>query len=159
MGDSGAALAGMQERKTGHPLSDRIPPGAPRRRAEWTRPVSPNTSSAPLAGASTEYADIRADLAARADDLRGEHARAVEEISELQRDRVSDGAGDDQADAGSKAFEREQELSLARGIQARLDQVERALSGWTPARTASASSAATKSRPPGWRLSRSLRCA
>ncbi len=121
--------------------------------------MSPNTSSAPLAGASTEYADIRADLAARADDLRGEHARAVEEISELQRDRVSDGAGDDQADAGSKAFEREQELSLARGIQARLDQVERALSGWTPARTASASSAATKSRPPGWRLSRSLRCA
>jgi DnaK suppressor protein len=89
--------------------------------------VSPNTSSAPPVGATAEYADIRADLAGRAEDLRTEYTRAVAEISDLQRDRVSDGAGDDQADAGTKAFEREQELSLARGIQARLEQVEHAL--------------------------------
>jgi DnaK suppressor protein len=84
--------------------------------------VSTNTSPA-----SAEYADIRADLTARVEDLRAEYARALAEISDMQRDRVSDGAGDDQADAGTKAFEREQELSLARGIQARLDQVEHAL--------------------------------
>jgi DnaK suppressor protein len=74
-----------------------------------------------------EYADLRVALVARAEDLGREHARAVAEINNLQRDRVADGAGDDQADAGTKTFEREQEISLANGILDRLTQVEHAL--------------------------------
>jgi DnaK suppressor protein len=74
-----------------------------------------------------EYADLRAVLLARADELGREHARAVSDINDLQRDRVADGAGDDQADAGTKTFEREQEISLANGILDRLTQVEHAL--------------------------------
>jgi DnaK suppressor protein len=73
------------------------------------------------------YADLRAALLARADELRGEHHRAMSDINDLQRDRIADGAGDDQADAGTKTFEREQEISLANGILDRLSQVEHAL--------------------------------
>lgn len=91
-----------------------------------TTPQAPESESESGAG-SDQYADIRADLLERARQLRDEHQRAVADISDLQRDRVADGAGDDQADAGNKAFEREQELSIAQGIQARLDQVELAL--------------------------------
>jgi DnaK suppressor protein len=74
-----------------------------------------------------EYADLRAMLLARARELGDEHMRAVADINDLQRDRVADGAGDDQADAGTKTFEREQEISLANGILDRLTQVEHAL--------------------------------
>jgi phage/conjugal plasmid C-4 type zinc finger TraR family protein len=80
----------------------------------------------PAAG-DIDYGDIRAALGARLAELRGEHDRAVSDINDLQRDRVADGAGDDQADAGTKTFEREQEISLANGILDRLTQVERAL--------------------------------
>ncbi|HEV7826786.1 MAG TPA: TraR/DksA C4-type zinc finger protein [Mycobacteriales bacterium] len=74
-----------------------------------------------------EYTDIRAALVDRAAELRAEHDRAMSDINDLQRDRIADGAGDDQADAGTKTFEREQEISLANGILDRLTQVERAL--------------------------------
>jgi two-component system KDP operon response regulator KdpE len=36
----------------------------------------------------------------------------VTEIAEMQRDRLTDSAGDDQADTGTKTFEREQEITL-----------------------------------------------
>lgn len=51
----------------------------------------------------------------------------ISEINELQRDRLTDSAGDDQADTGTKTFEREQEISLANGVLERIGQVERAL--------------------------------
>jgi DnaK suppressor protein len=51
----------------------------------------------------------------------------MSDLSDLQRDRIADGAGDDQADTGTKTFEREQELSLANGILERIGQVEHAL--------------------------------
>ncbi len=38
-----------------------------------------------------------------------------------------DGAGDDQADAGAKTFEREQEISVANNSREMLEQTERAL--------------------------------
>ena len=44
----------------------------------------------------------------------------------LQRDS-GEGAGDDQADAGTKTFEREHEMSLAANSRDLLSQVERAL--------------------------------
>ncbi|QSB17200.1 TraR/DksA C4-type zinc finger protein [Natronosporangium hydrolyticum] len=70
---------------------------------------------------------MRAALAARLDELREEYQLHLAEIAELQRDRLTDSAGDDQADTGSKTFEREQEISLANSILERTTQVERAL--------------------------------
>lgn len=70
---------------------------------------------------------IRAALAARLEELQQEYDQHVAEIAELQRDRFTDTAGDDQADTGSKTFEREQEISLAHSILERFTQVERAL--------------------------------
>ena len=53
-------------------------------------------------------------------------AEAQEGIADLLRDS-GDGAGDDQADAGTKTFEREHEMSLANNARELLLQNERAL--------------------------------
>jgi len=74
-----------------------------------------------------EYAGIRRSLLQRASELRAEHEHAMADLNDLQRDRVGDMAGDDQADTGTKTFEREQEISLAKGILDRLAQAEHAL--------------------------------
>jgi DnaK suppressor protein len=65
--------------------------------------------------------------------LEEEKVRLLEEIAvseagleDLIRDS-GDGAGDDQADAGSKTFEREHEMSLANNSRAMLLQVEHAI--------------------------------
>jgi len=87
------------------------------------------TKSAP-AKRSRSVADmekIRAALVERRDELRAEYDQTLAEIADLQRDRFTDSAGDDQADTGTKTFEREQEISLANGILERINQVERAL--------------------------------
>ena len=80
---------------------------------------------APRTAAETEQ--IRVALSERRDELKAEYEHTLTEISELQRDRLTDSAGDDQADTGTKTFEREQEISLANGILERITQVERAL--------------------------------
>jgi DnaK suppressor protein len=79
----------------------------------------------PRSAAETDR--IREALTARRDELREEYDQHLAEIAELQRDRLTDAAGDDQADTGSKTFEREQEISLAHSILERTTQVERAL--------------------------------
>ena len=58
-----------------------------------------------------ELADIRAELSIGITDMRAEYAQSLSELDELQQ-AGTDGAGDDQADAGSKTFDREQELSI-----------------------------------------------
>lgn len=70
---------------------------------------------------------IRTALSERLEELRGEHNATMSEINELQRERLTDSAGDDQADTGTKTFEREQEITLANAILERVTQVERAL--------------------------------
>jgi len=70
---------------------------------------------------------IRAALSARRDELREEHEETLVAAAESQRDRLTDSAGDDQADTGTKTFEREQEITLANNILERINQVERAL--------------------------------
>jgi DnaK suppressor protein len=86
------------------------------------------TKAAPKSSRSAaETEKIRAALANRRDELRSEYDATIEEINELQRDRLTDSAGDDQADTGTKTFEREQEISLANNILERITQVERAL--------------------------------
>jgi DnaK suppressor protein len=90
-------------------------------RTAGRKPVAKATRSA----AETEK--IRAALAARRDELNAEYDQTLSEITELQRDRLTDSAGDDQADTGTKTFEREQEISLANNVRERVAQVERAL--------------------------------
>jgi len=93
-----------------------------------------NTSTATTAKAATkrtrtaaETEKIRVALVERRDELQSEYDESLTEITELQRDRLADSAGDDQADAGTKTFEREQEITLANNLLERINQVERAL--------------------------------
>ncbi len=58
--------------------------------------------------------------------LREEIARAEAELNELLRDS-GEGSGDDQADAGSKTFEREHEMSMANNARDTLEQIEHAM--------------------------------
>ncbi|HUJ06561.1 MAG TPA: TraR/DksA family transcriptional regulator [Streptosporangiaceae bacterium] len=73
-----------------------------------------------------EIADVRWQLAEEAAGLRAEIDRAESDIADRLGDSVSD-AGDDQADFGAKAFEREHELSLTYNARELLAQSERAL--------------------------------
>jgi DnaK suppressor protein len=76
---------------------------------------------------AAETEKIRVALVERRDELQHEYDLSLTEITELQRDRLADSAGDDQADAGTKTFEREQEITLANNLLERITQVERAL--------------------------------
>jgi RNA polymerase-binding protein DksA len=73
-----------------------------------------------------ELAEVRADLLREIAKRRADYDRALADITRLQQS-AGDGAGDDQADAGSKTFEREQELSIANNRRDLLLQMERAM--------------------------------
>ncbi len=73
-----------------------------------------------------ELAGVRADLEDDISRLRAEISVAETDLAGLMRD-AGDGAGDDQADAGAKTFEREQEISLADNQREMLEQSEHAL--------------------------------
>jgi RNA polymerase-binding protein DksA len=73
-----------------------------------------------------ELAEVRAELETQTGELKGEISEAEQAWAEQLRDS-GEGAGDDQADAGTKTFEREHELSLASNTRELLAQVERAL--------------------------------
>jgi RNA polymerase-binding transcription factor len=76
---------------------------------------------------AAETEKIRVALTERRDELQAEYEQSLTDINELQRDRLADSAGDDQADAGTKTFEREQEITLANNLLERITQVERAI--------------------------------
>ncbi len=73
-----------------------------------------------------ELREVREELGREKTRLLEEIATAEEGLADLIRDS-GDGAGDDQADAGSKTFEREHEMSLANNARDMLDQVDHAL--------------------------------
>jgi RNA polymerase-binding protein DksA len=73
-----------------------------------------------------ELADVRAEIESDIRALRGELEQARHELVDLMRDS-GDGAGDDQADAGAKTYEREQEIALADNAREMLRQNEHAL--------------------------------
>ena len=75
---------------------------------------------------ATELAEVQAELESDVIRLRNEIAVAEHDLAGLMRD-AGDGAGDDQADAGTATFEREQEISLANNSREMLDQSEHAL--------------------------------
>ena len=73
-----------------------------------------------------EVKDIAEELTSDIDRLTSELAAADAELSDLLRNS-GDGAGDDQADSGSSALEREQELTLVNNTRDLLAQTTRAL--------------------------------
>jgi RNA polymerase-binding protein DksA len=73
-----------------------------------------------------ELAEVRAELEDEVRRLHVELDVAEHDIDDMLRD-AGDGAGDDPADAGSKTFEREHEMSLANNTRDMLTQAERAL--------------------------------
>jgi RNA polymerase-binding protein DksA len=73
-----------------------------------------------------ELREIRGGIEADVAHLRQEITVAEADLVGLMRD-AGDGAGDDQADAGAKTFEREQEISLANNAREMLDQTLHAL--------------------------------
>jgi RNA polymerase-binding protein DksA len=73
-----------------------------------------------------ELKEVRTELEADIARLQREISMAESELAGLMRD-AGDGAGDDQADAGTKTFEREQEISLANNARVMFEQSEHAL--------------------------------
>jgi RNA polymerase-binding protein DksA len=73
-----------------------------------------------------ELRAVRSELEHDIEQLRSEVAHAQSDLVDLMRDS-GDGAGDDQADAGAKTYEREQEISLANNAREMLEQNEHAL--------------------------------
>ena len=75
-----------------------------------------------------ELAEVRAELEGEAAGLRKEISQAESQIAARLGDTVAE-AGDDEADASSKLFEREHELALTHNSRELLEQTERALAG------------------------------
>ncbi|MFG2889569.1 TraR/DksA family transcriptional regulator [Streptomyces sp. NPDC048248] len=73
-----------------------------------------------------EVAEARSALMGEVERLRSEITASEDAIAGLMRDS-GDGAGDDEADTGSKNITREHELSLASNAREMLSQTERAL--------------------------------
>jgi DnaK suppressor protein len=73
-----------------------------------------------------EVAKVRHELEAEVAGLGADISQAESEIAERLGDAVGD-AGDDQADAGAKTFQREHELALTQNARDLLVQNERAL--------------------------------
>ncbi|MGW2083822.1 TraR/DksA family transcriptional regulator [Streptomyces sp. NPDC001880] len=73
-----------------------------------------------------EVAEARAGLSSETLRLRSELEAASAALAGLMRDS-GDGAGDDEADTGTKNITREHEMSLAANAREMLDQTERAL--------------------------------
>lgn len=76
---------------------------------------------------AAEIKAVRTELESDLTRLRAELDHSARELQDLLRDGV-DGAGNDQADVGSKGLERDAELSLAANQRELLLQSEKALS-------------------------------
>ena len=87
-------------------------------------PVTASSDEAPWT--STGLKAVRAEIAADLERLRRELASVEAEMDELIADS-GEGAGDDQADSGTKTFEREHEMSLVINARDMVLQTERAL--------------------------------
>ena len=75
---------------------------------------------------AAELKSIRAEIASDLERLRHELALVEAEMDDLIADS-GEGAGDDQADSGTKTFEREHEMSLVINARDMVLQTERAL--------------------------------
>jgi DnaK suppressor protein len=96
-------------------------------KATETRSATTAKAATTRTRSAAETEKIRVALTGRRDELQAEYDSTITEITELQRERLTDSAGDDQADTGSKTLEREQEITLANNLLERITQVERAI--------------------------------
>jgi DnaK suppressor protein len=96
-------------------------------KATDTKSASTAKTATKRTRSAAETKKIRAALEERRAELQAEYDQTLAEITELQRERLTDSAGDDQADTGTKTLEREQEISLANNLLERINQVERAI--------------------------------
>jgi len=112
-----AAPAKVSAKKAA-PAKKVVAKAAPRRRPVVREDESPWTAA--------ELRAVRTELLAEVVRLEEEIVTAEEGLADLIRDS-GDGAGDDQADAGSKTFEREHEMSLANNSRDMLQQAHHAL--------------------------------
>ena len=99
---------------------------APVKKAAPARPAAPVALTGDDAWTKTELTAMRKALDAQALELRGEITDAESLVESLKRDASTEGSGDE-ADAGTKTFEREHEMSLANNSRDLLLQIERAL--------------------------------
>lgn len=90
-------------------------------------PAAPEETEAQQLRSETEQAELRAALKERLDELIDEQQRYTDSIALAQRERLSDTAGDDQIDSGSKTVEHEHEVAVAGAISERIRQVSHAL--------------------------------
>ena len=88
-----------------------------------TLPVRPGEE--PWTG--SELAEVRETLETDAAGLRRDIEQAESQIADRLEDGIRD-AGDDEADAGAKTFEREHELAMTSNARDLLEQTEQALS-------------------------------
>jgi DnaK suppressor protein len=96
-------------------------------KATDTRSTTTAKAATKRTRSAAETEKIRVALGERREELQREYDETLTEIAELQRERLTDSAGDDQADTGTKTFEREQEISLANNLLERINQVDRAI--------------------------------
>ncbi|WP_375490287.1 TraR/DksA family transcriptional regulator [uncultured Jatrophihabitans sp.] len=73
-----------------------------------------------------ELAEVRQQLVDELTEMQSAYSVSMQDLDDLQRSST-DGAGDDQADAGSKTFEREQEQSIAANRFDLMTQTEHAI--------------------------------
>jgi RNA polymerase-binding protein DksA len=129
-GAGARAATGRSTRTTGRSGTAKTSPSA-RGRAPAHRAPAADRAEAPPLPAGTDWtldelAEVRGDLQREIAERRADYDRALADLTRLQQSS-NDGAGDDQADAGSKTFEREQELSIANNRRDLLIQMERAM--------------------------------
>ncbi|MFC4536505.1 TraR/DksA family transcriptional regulator [Sphaerisporangium dianthi] len=93
--------------------------------AGMTRADKTATETSGAAGwTSEELSEVRGRLIGEIDELNAEVARAESQIASGD---ISDSAGDDQADAGAKTYEREREIALTLNARDLVAQNERAI--------------------------------
>jgi RNA polymerase-binding protein DksA len=93
--------------------------------------VAAPPSDVPVAPAGTEWtkgelAAVRKQLIDELTEMTTAYDDSMRDLDDLQRSST-DGAGDDQADAGSKTFEREQEQSIAANRRDLITQIQHAV--------------------------------
>jgi RNA polymerase-binding transcription factor DksA len=110
------------------------PPPRPNKSGKKIAPLKPlKAAPPPLVAAENEGAWTAAELKAIRAEISKELVRLKDELAkvEIEMDDLihssSEGAGDDQADAGTKTFEREHEMSLVINARDMVLQTERAL--------------------------------
>ncbi|GAA4226581.1 DnaK suppressor protein [Streptosporangium album] len=86
--------------------------------------VAPSKDSTVVTWSAEELAEVRERLATEIQELNREISKAETEIASSD---VADGAGDDQADAGARTYEREREIALTLNSRDLVAQNERAI--------------------------------